>query len=417
MLKNLLVTGLFWLSFLLFQVQQSQAAGFYLSEVGTPGSLGTAGVANPVNDFGADSSWTNPAGMTGLQEDQTILGGLMLLLPKIEFESTIAEAGGSDGGNAGEITGIPSFFYVRKLSDKWRFGFSVVAPLGGETDYGSNFVGRYAAYKITLMGVGLSPSFAYKVNDKFSLGAGISILYTLFEQETAISQGPFPDGNLKMDELTDWGYQPFLGLTYYITDKTMLGVTYRAEADVDLEGDLKFTNLVGPTPTVNSVKLSWKNPQWLELGIRHELDNGLMIAVNGGWQEWSAFSNNRIVIDLAKINTNPTVTLDRKFDNTWHAGIAIGRTTADKSFSFGFSYDSSPVSDADRTVDLPFDEIYKFSGAYGWKGSKRLDYSLGGTFGYFGKAKLDQVSQGFRLRGEYDKYYMFFLGGTIKYVF
>ena len=43
------------------------AAGFYISEIGTPGSLGTAGVANPVNRITADASWTNPAGMTGLR--------------------------------------------------------------------------------------------------------------------------------------------------------------------------------------------------------------------------------------------------------------------------------------------------------------------------------------------------------------
>ncbi|MGB5735253.1 MAG: hypothetical protein WBM40_12520, partial [Thiohalocapsa sp.] len=35
-------------------------AGFYLTEVGTPGSLGTAGAANPTNTVSADASWTNP---------------------------------------------------------------------------------------------------------------------------------------------------------------------------------------------------------------------------------------------------------------------------------------------------------------------------------------------------------------------
>jgi long-subunit fatty acid transport protein len=50
------------------------AAGFYLSEVGTPHSLGTAGVANPTNVIGADSSWTNPAGMTGLNSSQMVAG-------------------------------------------------------------------------------------------------------------------------------------------------------------------------------------------------------------------------------------------------------------------------------------------------------------------------------------------------------
>ena len=47
--------------------QNVGAAGFYIAEVGTPSSLGTGGVANPTNTYGADSSWTNPAGMTGLE--------------------------------------------------------------------------------------------------------------------------------------------------------------------------------------------------------------------------------------------------------------------------------------------------------------------------------------------------------------
>ena len=69
----------------LLLTQSAQAAGFYISEVGTPGSLGTAGVANPVNTNSADSSWTNPAGMTGLKQDE-MLAGIQLLVPKIEFD-------------------------------------------------------------------------------------------------------------------------------------------------------------------------------------------------------------------------------------------------------------------------------------------------------------------------------------------
>ncbi len=41
----------------------AQGAGFYLQELGTPHSLGTAGVANATNTQGADASWSNPAGM------------------------------------------------------------------------------------------------------------------------------------------------------------------------------------------------------------------------------------------------------------------------------------------------------------------------------------------------------------------
>ncbi len=78
------------IGFLLINVQQCWAAGFYIPEVGTPASLGSAGVANPTNRIGADTSYTNPAGMTGFEEDQ-IFSGFQVALPKIEFESSIAQ--------------------------------------------------------------------------------------------------------------------------------------------------------------------------------------------------------------------------------------------------------------------------------------------------------------------------------------
>jgi long-chain fatty acid transport protein len=398
-------------------VSQCMGAGFYLSEVGTPGSLGTAGVANPVNNYAADSSWTNPAGMTGVQEDQ-ILGGVTFLIPKVEFEASSAtQVTGSNGGNAGDFAGIPSFFYVKKISDRMRLGFSVVAPLGGATDFGSDFVGRYGAYKIELTGVGFSPAVAYKVNDKLSLGAGISILYTLFNQEVAINlPGPLADGYVKMEDLDDWGYQPFFGMTYEINDRNLIGIVYRAKADTDLEGDLKFTNMP-VSPTINSLDLSWENPQWIEVGFRHRFDNGLMIALNAGWQEWSAFSENRMTIDPAQIAANPTVILNRNFDDTWHAGIAVGNIGESGGWSLGFSYDSSPVEDEHRTIDLAFDEQYKFSGSYAWKKSDTLSFALGGTLIYFGEGKVDQMTQGLRLVGEFDKYLALMLGGTFRYIF
>ena len=58
------------------------AAAFYIDEVGTPVSLGTAGVANPTNTTSADAAWTNPAGMTAQDEDH-ILTGLMVIIPKV----------------------------------------------------------------------------------------------------------------------------------------------------------------------------------------------------------------------------------------------------------------------------------------------------------------------------------------------
>ncbi|MDH3998159.1 MAG: hypothetical protein OET90_04905, partial [Desulfuromonadales bacterium] len=82
------------------------AGGIYLSEIGTPLSVGTAGVAGVTNTIGADSVVTNPAGMASIDGDQAT-AGIQLLLPTNRFDSDIATAGGSDGGNAGSPVAIP----------------------------------------------------------------------------------------------------------------------------------------------------------------------------------------------------------------------------------------------------------------------------------------------------------------------
>src|SRR5210317_1818805 len=79
---------------------QSMAAGFYLTQMGTPLSIGTVGVTNTVNTWGADAAWAQPAGMVNLKEDTVGVTGLTLLAPKMKFDSSVADAGGSDGGNA-----------------------------------------------------------------------------------------------------------------------------------------------------------------------------------------------------------------------------------------------------------------------------------------------------------------------------
>jgi long-chain fatty acid transport protein len=396
--------------------QNAAGAGFYLAEVGTPASLGTGGVANPTNTGHADAAWTNPAGMTGLEGD-SIVAGLQLVAPKMEFDSSIATGGGKDGGNAGKTAVIPSFFYVRKLTDETRFGISLVAPQGGGVDYGSDFVGRYQTSKASLAAVGISPSFAYKLSDRLSLGAGISFIYTTFEQNVALNQGALvpgaPDGKVKIENATDWGYQPFLGLTAQLTDRALLGIVYRAEADVDLDGDLNFRNLVIPQPAADDININWDNPQWLEAGVRYRLSDRNQLFVNAGWQDWSAFGEKNEISADGRV-----VTLDRQWDDTWHAGIAFSHVEAARhGYSVGFSYESSPVDDKNRTFDLPVDEFYKLSAAYGWKGNRQLDFALGATLYLVGDAKIDLTAQGVRAAGEFDSNYVVFLGGSARYRF
>jgi len=384
------------------------AAGFYLTQIGTPLSIGTVGVTNTANTWGADAAWAQPAGMVNLEEDAVGVTGVTLLAPEMKFDSSVADAGGSDGGNAGDVAIIPSQFVVKKLSDRTSVGLAITAPLGGAMDFGDDFVGRYGAQKVSLQGVGISPSVGYKVNDRLAVGAGVSLIYTLFEEDVAINTpGPAPDGKAKLEDLDDWGYQPFLGLTYAFSERMLLGVVYRAEMDVDLRGDIDFNGV--PLPGGNA-KLGWDNPQWLEASLRYDLDDNYFVAANLGWQDWSAFSENKLTV-------TPGVTvLDRNWKDTWRTGIAFGHFDGSKGWSAGLSYDSSPVSSKDRTIDLPMDEQWQAGASY-FIEDERLSYALGASVMYAGDAQVDQTSQGVRFKGEFETNLVYSFGGTIRYTF
>ena len=396
----------------------SMGAGFYISEVGTPGSLGTAGAANPTNTFGADSAWTNPAGMTGLDEE-TIYSGIQVVAPKVEFDVKSAEfvasgrsLAGDGGGNAGVVAPVPSFFYVKPISDRIRLGLSTVAPIGGGLDFGSNFVGRYAIKEVSMSALGITPSVGYKVNENLSIGAGVSFLYTVLDQEIALRQPGESDGLVKFEEFDDWGYQGILSLTYKLSDRALFGAVYRTEANVDLEGDINVENVLLPQDIKKSASLSWDNPQWLDLGLRYNVNDRSMLFLSAGWQEWSAFSENAFALSDVQV-----VTLDRNWDDTWYTGIALAHGIDDSTVvSLGISYESSPVDDENRTFDFPVDEMWKLSASYGWESGK-FGFGLGATLYLLGDAPIDQTSQGVRVAGEFDTNAILFAGGTLSYKF
>ncbi len=406
---------------LLFFAQHSFGGAFYLPEVGSPGSVGTAGVANVVNNEGTDSALTNPAGMTGLKRDQVLVGN-QALIPYNKFDSSIAEAGGNDGGNAGNLAVVPAFYAVKTLGDRFRAGFSISGPIGGGLDFRDNFVGRYQAYQASLNGLALSPSLAYRIGPKLSLGAGVSALYTIFNQKVAVNQGAAGDGKVEFDDLDDWSAQGFFGMTFQITDKLMLGGLYRSKSDVDIEGDIDFKNIANPianrlTSNLNNAEISFDYPQVVRLGLKYEATDQLTLMASVDWQDWSEFSDNRLSVD----GTGPETiveTIDRNWKDTYHVGLAMFyEPWENHRLTAGVAYDTSAVDDEDRTIDLPVDEQLRFSLGYGTRGDRKWGYAISGTALWLGDGEVDQVAQGARFKGEFDSNWLFIVGANLQYRF
>ena len=395
---------------LLGMAGSASAGGLYIYEV------------NPADDIRPGAVWLNPAGMTSF-EQPTARASLGVIAPTMEFDPDVATAGGSDGGDAGVYALTPDLAYVRPLGNDWWAGFTMLGLFGGGVDYGSNFVGRYAVTEVQLGGIGLVPSLAYKVDDRFSVGAGVGLIYSTLDQKIAINNPIAPDGQLHLDKLDDWGYQPFIGLNYKVSERLLLGLVYRAEMEVEFEGDAKGTgflpNLPGPVVPSNfkrDTKVTWDNAQTVELGLRYRIDDDSLVTLAASWEDWSVFDDNVITLDTINIG-DPVVALERNWKDTWSFGATYIRELGRDFYAAGFNYVSSPADDEDRTFDLPFDELYKFNFGYYWRPAEHMTYGVGASLILGGDAEIDQTIQGVRATGEFDNYYFLAVNATLRYEF
>lgn len=85
-----------------------------------------------------------------------------------------------------------------------------------------------------------------------------------------------------------------------------------------------------------------------------------------------------------------------------------------RKLAFGIAYDTSPVDDEDRTIDLPTDEQLRLSIAWGNDTGGRSAWGIGATLLWLGDGKVDQVAGGQRFAGEFDKNWILFVGGMYQ---
>jgi long-chain fatty acid transport protein len=291
----------------------------------------------------------NPAGMTRLSGSQVSLV-LHAIKPTAEFSNTasVAAAGrplGGNGGDAGAWSPVPNFYYLRELTPMLRAGLGISSPFGLKTEYDPNWVGRFQAIKSDLKTININPALAYKLNDQFSIGAGLNAQYIQADLTKAVNLGTAEGG--AQVKGADWSFGYNLGVLYELSQATRLGLAYRSDVRHKLEGDVTFTGVPAPNGPISAeVTL----PETVSLSAFHQINSQWAMMSDVSWTRWSRFNELRIVrssgalVDLTKENWEDTY--------RFALGASYQQSTNLKLRS-GVAYDQSPVSDATRTARIP----------------------------------------------------------------
>jgi long-chain fatty acid transport protein len=136
--------------------------------------------------------------MTRLRQSEVQVG-LQPLYLGVEFDPDSNTTVSGNSGDATDWMPAGSLFYVRNITEKLAAGFGIFGYFGLAMDYNNNWVGRYYIDEIKLQGLNFMPAVAYKVNDWLSIGAGLNVMYAMFEQKAKVNNALdiLPDGELK----------------------------------------------------------------------------------------------------------------------------------------------------------------------------------------------------------------------------
>ena len=118
---------------------------------------------------------------------------------------------------------------------------------------------------------------------------------------------------------------------------------------------------------------------------------------NIGWQNWSEFGEVGVSLGGPRATS---LEVNANFEDTWDYALgARYRPNHQWSVSAGFAYDSSPVSNSNRTVAMPLDRQYRFGAGVQYQ--VRKDLTLGGAYEYMDAGDAPVNQSGGPLRGDF----------------
>jgi long-chain fatty acid transport protein len=402
----------------------AHAAGFALIEMNANGQ-GNAYAGAAAYTPNASTVYFNPAGMMQLEGEQISIAS-HYIDPTSDFEnkgSTLADGITPIGGpedDGGESAFVPNFYWVRPLDDNMSFGLGVNSPFGLKTEYEDDWVGRYHAILSDLKTININPSLGYRVSDKVSIGGGINVMLADVELTSAVdfgSLGGFPqaaDGKaeLEADSYDNLALGFNVGLTYMVSSQTIIGVSYRSQIDLEVDGDADFTvpGAVAPLlPPGNFVDTDLSAevtlPASMSFSVAHTVDKITWLA-DVTWTGWSSFDELRIEYDSAQLDSVTT----ENWDDSWRYSVGFDYQATDALvLRAGLALDQTPIPSSElRTPRIPGDDRTWVSLGLTYVASNSFSFDVGYSHLFIDDVDIDNTFESavpalnHTLTGEYE---------------
>lgn len=325
----------------------------------------------------------NPATLGELSPHSLSIG-LSVLHPPIHLKNTMF--GPNDIDSEDQYFPIPFVAYSRRLDEDspWTFGLTMYGQggLGVKFENVRTFAGTTDEFESDLKFLRLSPTAAYRVCDRLTVGATLLASYaqmklSLFPNTYSPGMDMVPGtaddfAGVDLDDVSGFGVAGRVGMLFRVCDALSVGATYTSETSVDLgDGDLTM-NLGTARATYDADVEDFTFPQEAEVGIALRPAEGLTLAADAKWINWSD-----AVEDGYAVGANPNIPLppplatvrvpfNTKWDDQWVFAAGVEYELSEKHvLRAGYNYGENPVPDMYATPLFPVTVEHHVTIGYG----------------------------------------------------
>jgi long-chain fatty acid transport protein len=323
---------------LLAHGKDASGAGFALYEGSARGNaLGGALIARADDP---SALFYNPAGITQLEGTQ-IASGFTLITPSNSV-TTSSWRGEREDSELKRNWFYPPYGYLtHKLSDHLWFGVGMFARFGLGTEYDEDWPGRYNSYNAIVKGVEINPNIAWKVNDCFSVAAGLSAMRLDVKLEQKIPLFNV-DSSLKGHSY-GWGFN--LATHYKPYEWLSLGFLYRSKVKHNLNGRADFTGpkALGKLFPDGDIKADIMLPDEYFFGAAFRPLEKLSVEFDAILTRWRSFDHMTINFDKGVLGMDEIKKV-KNWHDVWRYQIGVEYAlTRMLDIRFGYVYDNEPV--------------------------------------------------------------------------
>ncbi|MCG3862542.1 MULTISPECIES: outer membrane protein transport protein [unclassified Photobacterium] len=385
------------------------AAGFQLAEYSATG-LGRAFAGEAAMADNASAQFRNPAMLTYLKGTQ-ISTGAIYVDPNVDVKGNLQVNGRTidqtEARNIAHSAVIPNFYISRQLNNNATLGLAFGTNFGMRTDLGTDFTASIFGNQAEVHTVEINPNIGYKINDQFSVGAGVRYIMAkghfgaalpstlptmvsgmLLPKQKYIYEQGLAGKNLKYMEGEDnaWGWQA--GAAWQINPTNRIGVSYRSAVDLNLSGHASGIAFGGNTLPGS---LPLELPASAEIASFHQLNDQWSVHASINWTDWSSFK--KLEANIPSMGGNVEIKPQNWKDNYRFAIGTTYQATEKLALRSGIAYDMAAVDEAHRTQTIPETDRTWLSLGAGYQWSKNLTLDAGLTYVYAKKAHLNETDK------------------------